>query len=163
MAQRRDRVSLGQKALDLRRPHFVLHSLAFLYNAEPFLTATKPVKPSAFLAFCTATVQPWILLYAFLPAALAFLLTSLPLLLLTMSDFFSPPLVFSLPPRNTLALARLPLAILLTVFFMAFMAFIAFMAFVAFIAFMAFIAFIAFIADAMFHKHSKTLNERAPM
>merc|ERR1712176_718495 len=111
MAQRRDRVSLGQKALDLRRPHFVLHSLAFLYNAEPFLTATKPVKPSAFLAFCTATVQPWILLYAFLPAALAFLLTSLPLLLL---------------------------AILLTVFFIAFMAFMAFIAFMAFVAFIAF-------------------------
>merc|ERR1719464_1698018 len=111
-----------------------MHSLAFLYNAEPFLIATKPFKPRAFLAFCTATVQPWILLYAFLPAALAFLLTSLPLLLLTMSDFFSPPLVFSLPPRNTLALARLPLAILLT----------------------AFIAFIAFIADAMLHKRYKT-------
>merc|ERR1719188_1759699 len=94
----------------------------------------------------------------FLPAALAFLLTSLPLLLLTMSDFFNPPLVFSLPPRNTLALARLPLAILLTVFFIAFMALIAF---TAFIAFMAFIAFIAFIADAMFRKHCKTLNDGA--
>merc|ERR1719305_2219939 len=109
----------------------------------------KPFTPSSFLAFCTATVQPLMCLYAFLPAALAFLLTSLPLLLLlTMSDFFSPPAVFSLPPSHTLALARLPLAILLTVFF-----FIAFMLFMAFMAFMAFIAFMDFIANAMFQKH----------
>merc|ERR1719359_186792 len=119
--------------------------MAFLYSAEPFLTATKPFTPSSFLAFWTASVQALMYLYAFLPAACDFLVITLPVLLFMRSDFFSPVYVFSLPPKNTLAFARLPFAILLTVFF-----FMAFMAFIAFIAFMAFIAFITFIASAMF-------------
>merc|ERR1711869_103358 len=97
----------------------------------------KPLTPSSFLAFWTASVQALMCLYAFLPAAWDFLLTSLPLLLFMRSDFFSPLAVFSLPPGHTLAFARLPLAILLT--FFAFIAFIPFIAFIAFIAFMAFI------------------------
>merc|ERR1719428_245491 len=53
-----------------------------------------------------------------------------------------PLVVFSFPPRSTIALAKRPLAILVTrfAFFMAFIAFIAFMAFIAFIAFIAFMA-----------------------
>merc|ERR1719231_1810648 len=44
-----------------------------------------------------------------------------------------PLVVFSFPPRSTIALAKRPLAILVTrfAFFMAFMAFIAFIAFMA--------------------------------
>merc|ERR1719265_2509044 len=111
----------------------------FLYSAEPFLIATKPFTPSSFLAFWTASVQPLMFLYAFLPAACCFLVTTLPVLLFMRSDFFSPVYVFSLPPKNTLAFARLPFAMMLTVFF-----------FMAFMAFIAFIAFITFIANAMF-------------
>merc|ERR1719270_2459493 len=77
---------------------------------------------------------------AFLARADAFLLTILPVLLFTNWSLVMPPLVFSLPPRNTTARASFPFAILLT--FMAFLAFMAFMAFIAgFIPFIA--AFIA--------------------
>merc|ERR1719230_1324985 len=110
--------------------------MASLYSAEPFLMGTKPFTPSSFLAFWTASVQPLMFLYAFLPAACCFLVTTLPVLLFMRSDFFSPVYVFSLPPKNTLAFARLPFAMMLTVFF--------------FMAFMAFMAFITFIANAMF-------------
>merc|ERR1719409_659397 len=121
-------------------------SFALLYSAEPFLIATNPFTPSSFLAFWTASIQALrgLLANFFFAAALAFLLTTLPLLLITRSDFVRPPIVFSFPPLKTLLLARLPVAILLTVFF-----FMAFMAFMAFIAFMAFTAFMAFIANAM--------------
>merc|ERR1719310_2209250 len=101
-----------------------------------------------------ASVQALMNLYAFLPAALDFLLTILPLLLFVRSDFFSPPVVFSLPPRKTLTFARLPFAITLTFF-----AFIAFIAFMAFMAFIAFIVFMAFIASAMVvRKQREILN-----
>merc|ERR1719262_134284 len=92
-------------------------------------------------------------MYLFLAAALDFLLTILPLLFITRSDFLRPPTVFSLPPLKTLLFARLPLAILLTVFF-----FMAFIAFIAFMAFIAFIAFMVFIASAMVGTHSETAS-----
>merc|ERR1719238_2553085 len=41
-------------------------------------------------------------------------------------------MVFALEPRSTIALAILPFATLLTVFFFAFIAFMAFIAFIAF-------------------------------
>merc|ERR1719428_223126 len=109
--------------------------------AYAFLTATKPFTFSAFLAFWTATVQPLMLAYAFLPCARDFLLTIFPRLFCTRSFLVKPPTVFALDPRKTTDLAILPLAILLTAFF--------FIAFMAFMAAMAFIAFIAFIALAM--------------
>merc|ERR550537_498392 len=111
--------------------------LALMYRGEPFLIATKPLRPKAFLAFWTAVVQPLMKLF-FLARRDAFLLTILPYLFLIKSDLVMPPTVFSLLPRKTTARAILPLAILLTVFF-----FIARMAFMAAIAFIAFIAFIA--------------------
>merc|ERR1719263_2294654 len=112
----------------------------------PFLIGTKPFTPSSFLAFCTASVQPLMCLYAFFPAACCFLLTTLPVLLFMRSDFFRPVYVFSLPPRNTLAFIRLPFAITLTFF-----------AFMAFMAFIAFIVFMAFIASAMIFRKQREL------
>merc|ERR1719420_767295 len=99
-------------------------------RAEPFLIATKPLRPNAFLALVTAAIQA-----LFLPNADFFLLTILPFLFLVKEAAVIPPTVFSLDPRKTNTFANLPLAILLTVFFfMAFMAFMAAMAFIAFIA-----------------------------
>merc|ERR1719326_1788524 len=106
----------------------------------PFLIATKPLMPKAFLAFATAVIQPLMKLF-FLARRDAFLLTILPFLFLIKSDLVKPVYVFSLLPRKTTARAILPLAILLTAFF--------FMARMAFTAAIAFIAFIAFIALAM--------------
>merc|ERR1719453_386026 len=100
----------------------------------PFLIATKPLSFRAARAFFTACIQgPTLLAKRFLASALCFLLTTLPRLLIIRSAFERPPTVFSLFPRSTTALAYLPWATLLTVFF--FMAFMAFMAFIAFIAF----------------------------
>merc|ERR1719316_260060 len=126
----------------------------------PFLTATKPLIFSAFLAFWTAIIQVFFLL-----SADFFLLTILPVLFFVKEDAVIPPTVFSLDPRNTKTFAIRPFAILLTAFFfIAFMAFMAAMAFIAFIAlaillttfffmafmaFMAAMAFIAFIALAI--------------
>merc|ERR550537_1779386 len=108
--------------------------LFFLARGEPFLIATKPLRPKAFLAFWTAVVQPLMKLF-FLARRDAFLLTILPYLFLIKSDLVKPPTVFSLVPRKTTDLAMRPLAILLTAFFfIAFMAFMAAMAFIAFIA-----------------------------
>merc|ERR1712124_97138 len=81
--------------------------------------------PKAFLAFCTATVQPLMKLF-FLAKGDRFLLTILPYLFLIKSDLVKPVAVFSLVPRKTTARAILPLAVLLTAFF-----FIARMAFIA--------------------------------
>merc|ERR1719326_1897856 len=97
----------------------------------PFLIATKPLMPKAFLAFATAVTQPLMKLF-FLARRDAFLLTILPRLFLIKSALVMPVYVFSLLPRKTTARAILPLAILLTAF--AFMAFMAAMAFIAFIA-----------------------------
>merc|ERR1719159_202135 len=104
--------------------------LFFLARAEPFLIATKPLRPRAFLAFCTAVVQPLMKLF-FLARRDAFLLTIFPFMFLIKSDLVKPPTLFSLVPWNTFALEP----ILLTLFFfIAFMAFMAAMAFIAFIA-----------------------------
>merc|ERR1719245_2816109 len=88
--------------------------------------ATKPFSPRAFLAAVTATVQPLIRAYAFLPARVAFLLTILPRLFFCRSVFFKPLKAFTLVPLNTADFASLPLAITDFTFFIAFMAFIAF-------------------------------------
>ena len=69
------------------------------------------------------------LAYFFLPAALAFLLTTLPNLFFIRSDCLRPVLVFSLEPEKTTDLMFTPLAI--SDVFLAFIAFIAFMAFIA--------------------------------
>merc|ERR1719420_43155 len=94
-------------------------------RAEPFLIATKPLRPNAFLALVTAAIQA-----LFLPNADFFLLTILPFLFLVKEAAVIPPTVFSLDPRKTNTLAMRPFAILL----IAFMAFMAAMAFIAFIA-----------------------------
>merc|ERR1719449_301247 len=99
--------------------------------------ATKPFNLRMERAFWTALVhlpRPFAM-NCFLPFAAIFLLTILPRLFLRRSALVRPPTVFSLVPRSTTDLARLPVAILLTrFFFMAFMA-AAFMAFMTFIAF----------------------------
>merc|ERR1719494_1442751 len=110
-------------------------------------TGTNPLMPKAFRAWATALPNaaiflPFLLLFA---RSEAFLLTTLPSLFLVKSDFFKPPLVRSLPPRNTLAFAPLPLATFDTL--MAFFLFILFIAF--FILFMDFLLFILFIDFAM--------------
>merc|ERR1719316_954896 len=105
----------------------------------PFLTATKPLIFSAFLAFWTAIIQVF-----FLPSADFFLLTILPVLFFIKEDAVIPPTVFSLDPRNTKTFASRPFAILLTAFF--------------FIAFMAAMAFIAFIALAIAARGRKKLQ-----
>merc|ERR1712093_829013 len=98
-----------------------------LWQEEPFLIATNPLRPNAFLALVTAAIQR-----LFLPKADFFLLTTLPCLFLVREEAVIPPTVFSLEPRKTITFAILPLAILLTVFFfMARMAFMAAMAFIA--------------------------------
>merc|ERR1719399_1526233 len=105
-------------------------------------------KRSAF-AFATAWIHG-----DFLAKADLFLLTILPYLFLVRSFAVKPPIVFSLLPRSTMALAIWPRAILLTdFFFIVFMAFMAAFFFITFIAFMAaffFITFMAFMAAFFF-------------
>merc|ERR550537_242450 len=101
--------------------------MAFAYRGVPFFTIAKPVTFRALRAFARAWIHGPSF---FLPAALAFLLTTLPCLFFMRSFACKPPLVFTLLPRSTSTLAMQPLPILLTAFF-----FIAFMAFIAFIAF----------------------------
>merc|ERR1719415_25859 len=60
-----------------------------------------------------ALEQAWVHLF-FSPRACDFLVTTFPALLRIKSDFFRPLAVFSLVPRKTEDLARLPLAILET-------------------------------------------------
>merc|ERR1712127_544114 len=140
------------------RNDFVLAYSAFPCAVLP-PTGQKPLILSSLRAFLHASHHFFNALVAnlFLEAADAFLLTILPLLLFIMFALVRPLVVFSLLPRKTEDLARLPLAILLT--FMAFIAFIAFMPFfiaaffmpLFFIAdFMVFIAdFVVFMARAM--------------
>merc|ERR1719379_952389 len=114
-----------------------------VYSGEPFLIATKPFVPSAFLAFATAASHPP---NFFLLDTLAFLLTILPPKPLIRSDFFSPPVVFSFFPLNTRTFLILPFAILLTflAFFFFFGAFFAFFAFFSLAAGFFFAAFFFF-------------------
>merc|ERR1719505_408851 len=115
---------------------------------------------ASFVALPHAAIfLPFLLFFARCEAAL---LTTLPLLFLIKSDFFKPPPVFSLLPRNTLAFAPLPLAIFDTL--MAFFLFIAFMAFMAFIAFILFFIDFAMISVESFvcvsyHKQVNHLSQ----
>merc|ERR1719362_624515 len=104
---------------------------------------------SALRAATTAWIQALMLAYLLMPAAAAFLETSLPRLFLMIMSFVRPPGVFSLEPLKTLALAYWPLAILLTRF-----------AFIAFMAFAVFVAFIAVIRRAMVLSESFSKNSQ---
>merc|ERR1719347_935460 len=78
----------------------------------------NPLIPRALRAVFVAAAylaRP-LLAKAFLPASDALRETTFPVLFLIRSLFFKPPLVFALAPRNTADFARLPLAILLTLF-----------------------------------------------
>merc|ERR1719362_1884218 len=103
---------------------------------------------SALRAATTAWIQALMLAYLLMPAAAAFLETSLPRLFLVIMSFVRPPGVFSLEPLKTRALAYLPFAILLTRF-----------AFITFITFMAFPVFVAFIAATLFIGRAMVLAE----
>merc|ERR1711920_279708 len=118
------------------RSDFTLAYSAFPCAVLP-PTGQKPLIPSSLRAFLHASHHFFSALVAnfFLEAADAFLLTILPDLFFTISDFARPLAVFTLVPRKTEALARLPLAILLTFIAFFFMAFF----FIAFIAFMPFL------------------------
>ena len=72
-------------------------------------------------------------LYAFLPCALCFLLTTLPVELRTNDALVRPLAVLTLRPAKTADFAREPLAMVDTrlAFFIAFITFIAFIAFIA--------------------------------
>merc|ERR1711862_1024371 len=111
------------------RSDFVLAYSAFPCAVLP-PTGQKPLIPSSLRAFLNASPHFFSALVAnlFLEAADAFLLTILPLLLFIMFALVRPLVVFSLLPRKTEDLARLPLAILLTFMAFFFMAFF-FMAF----------------------------------
>merc|ERR1719336_33006 len=119
-----------------------ISAFALAYRALPVADlppmATNPVRLRALRAFLTASAQALmpLLAKAFLARAEAALLTILPFLFLIRLALVIPLAVFSLVPRKTIALASLPLAILLTL--------------LAFIAFMAFMAFMPFIAAAFF-------------
>merc|ERR1712113_948897 len=117
------------------RSDFTLAYSAFPCAVLP-PTGQKPLIPSSLRAFLQASHHFFSALVAnlFLDSADLFLLTILPVLLLIRDDFVIPLNVFSLVPLKTAALARLPLAILLT--FMAFFFIAFFMAF--FMAFMPF-------------------------
>merc|ERR1711935_488389 len=119
------------------RSDFTLAYSAFPCAVLP-PTGQKPLIPSSLRAFLHASHHFFSALLAnlFLEAADAFLLTILPLLLFIMFALVRPLVVFSLVPRKTEDLARLPLAILLT-----FMAFFFMPPFIA--AFMAFMVFMA--------------------
>ncbi|CAE8685255.1 unnamed protein product [Polarella glacialis] len=117
--------------------------------------AAKPLMLKAVLAAWTALVQPpRFLAYLFLATALAALETTLPALFFVSFSLVRPPPVFTLVPRKTEDLARLPLAIVdffMAFFFMTF--FITFLIafFIAFFIAVAFIAaFMVFIGRAMF-------------
>merc|ERR1712193_287545 len=98
--------------------HHLFKAFALAYKGVPFFIATKPLTPSAFLAFATASVQALSFAKRFLPAALCFLLTILPVLLFMRSAFVSPLFVFVFFPVNTRNFAFFP--------FFAFFAFFAF-------------------------------------
>merc|ERR1719198_2757920 len=100
-------------------------ALAFTYSALPWcdlpLIATKPLICNAFRAAATLETQSLMFLYDFLPLAWDFFDTTLPYLFLISMLLVRPEAVFSLPPRRTTALAKRPLAIMLTLFdFMTF-------------------------------------------
>merc|ERR1719210_3035886 len=92
------------------------------FIAGYFSHNTVQVRPSALRAALQASAHALILLpaYFLLLAADAALLTILPDLFFASLAFVMPPAVFSFDPRKTTILAYLPLAILLTLFFMAF-------------------------------------------
>merc|ERR1719150_3258018 len=120
-------------------------AFAFAYSALPSgppLMATNPLRPRAFRAAAVALAQGLAR-----PRADLFLATTFPYLFFVRSFACKPPIVFSLRPLSTLALAPLPLAILDTrlAFITAFMPFIA-----AFIA-----AFMGFIGNAMARSKQK--------
>merc|ERR1712228_11639 len=105
------------------RSDFTLAYSAFPCAVLP-PTGQKPLIPSSLRAFLHASHHFFSALVAnfFLEAADAFLLTILPDLLFIISDFAKPLAVFTFVPRKTEALARLPLAILLTFIAFFFMA-----------------------------------------
>merc|ERR1719510_2297908 len=80
--------------------------------------ATNPFKPSSLRAFLQASAHFLRTLFAYTLFALAeaFFDTTLPVLLLTRSDFLRPDVVFSFRPEKTADLACLPFAMILTRF-----------------------------------------------
>merc|ERR1712190_256332 len=133
--------------------HQARSDFTLAYSALPCAvlppTGQKPLIPSSLRAFLHASPHFFSALVAnlFLEAADAFLLTILPDLLFIISDFARPLCVFSLVPRKTEDLARLPLAILLTFIAFFFMAFFFMAAFFMPLFFIA--AFMVFMARAM--------------